>query len=384
MPSVTTDRRRGINSSAAIKVPCIAASTANLTLSGEQTVDGIALVAGDRCFAKDQTDATEIGIYQVDTSAWQREPDFDGAYDVVEGTVIPVSRGAANADTYWRITNTGDIVIGTTSLTVAATTVLSSAILNDGSVKMIADFSPNVDVTYSLGTALLQWVKGFFSGDVTAGNFHATADTAAGDKAAMGYTATEGLVLTGQGSTNDVTVKNDADATVLEVATGGVDLEITAGNHIIGTAGKGMDFSINTESAETGATMTSELLDWYEEGTWTPSIGGTATYNAQDGTYTRIGRVVHVSGNIDVLTIGTGSASTISGLPFTVKAGIFGGVSIGQWAFSATSVVDIRLELQAGLKTIVTMGVAAAGASIANITFFQNAARIRFCGTYEV
>jgi len=45
-------------------------------------------------------------------------------------------------------------------------------------------------------------------------------DTAAGDDAAIGYTATEGLILTGQGSTNDVTIKNDADADVLEIPTG--------------------------------------------------------------------------------------------------------------------------------------------------------------------
>src|SRR5210317_1985871 len=109
MATITTNRRRGVNASAAIKVACIAASTGNLTLSGEQTVDGIALVEDDRVFAKDQTDTTEIGIYTVSTGTWTRALDFDGSYDVVEGTIIPVSRGTANADTYWRITNTGTI-----------------------------------------------------------------------------------------------------------------------------------------------------------------------------------------------------------------------------------------------------------------------------------
>ena len=47
------------------------------------------------------------------------------------------------------------------------------------------------------------------------GTISATADTAAGDAASMGYTASEGLILTGQGSTNDVTIKNDADADVM-------------------------------------------------------------------------------------------------------------------------------------------------------------------------
>ena len=62
----------------------------------------------------------------------------------------------------------------------------------------------------------------FFTGDVTAsgGTFLPTGDTAAGDDAAVGYASADGLVLTGQGSTSDVTIKNDADATVMSIATG--------------------------------------------------------------------------------------------------------------------------------------------------------------------
>jgi hypothetical protein len=61
-----------------------------------------------------------------------------------------------------------------------------------------------------------------FAGDVTAsgGTFLPTGDTSAGDAAAMGYAAADGLVLTGQGSTSDVTIKNDADATVMSIPTG--------------------------------------------------------------------------------------------------------------------------------------------------------------------
>ena len=65
------------------------------------------------------------------------------------------------------------------------------------------------------------------SGDVTSsGTFNALGDTAASDKAAMGYTSAEGLILTGQGSTNDVTIKNDADADVITIATGGTNVDI--------------------------------------------------------------------------------------------------------------------------------------------------------------
>ena len=58
------------------------------------------------------------------------------------------------------------------------------------------------------------------TGDITGGTFAATGDTAASDNASVGYTAAEGLILTGQGSTSDVVIKNDADATVFSIATG--------------------------------------------------------------------------------------------------------------------------------------------------------------------
>jgi len=62
------------------------------------------------------------------------------------------------------------------------------------------------------------------TGDITGSTINADGDTAAGDNAAIGYTAGEGLILTGQGSTSDVTLKNDADGTVFTVPTGTDDI----------------------------------------------------------------------------------------------------------------------------------------------------------------
>ena len=58
------------------------------------------------------------------------------------------------------------------------------------------------------------------SGTLSANTIEPTGDTSAGDNAAIGYTASEGLILTGQGSTNDVTLKNDDDETVISIPTG--------------------------------------------------------------------------------------------------------------------------------------------------------------------
>ena len=59
---------------------------------------------------------------------------------------------------------------------------------------------------------------------VASGTVEPAGDTAAGDNAAIGYTAAEGLILTGQGSTSDITLKNDADAIVFTVPTGTDDI----------------------------------------------------------------------------------------------------------------------------------------------------------------
>jgi hypothetical protein len=65
------------------------------------------------------------------------------------------------------------------------------------------------------------------TGNVTAtGTVEPAGDTAASDNAAIGYTSSEGLILTGQGSTNDITIKNDADADVITIATGATNVDV--------------------------------------------------------------------------------------------------------------------------------------------------------------
>lgn len=115
MTTVSTDRRQGVNSGAAFKVACRVATTANITLSGLQTIDGVALAADDRVLVKDQTTGAQNGIYAASTSTWQRALDWDGQFDVKTGTLVWVTDGTANAG-MWRVTTTGSISVGTTSV----------------------------------------------------------------------------------------------------------------------------------------------------------------------------------------------------------------------------------------------------------------------------
>ena len=82
-----------------------------------------------------------------------------------------------------------------------------------------SSFGGSANLTFD-GSALMVTGTADVSSDFTAGTVNADGDTSAGDNAAMGYTAAEGLILTGQGSTNDVTIKNDADLPVIVNPTG--------------------------------------------------------------------------------------------------------------------------------------------------------------------
>jgi len=133
-----------------------------------------------------------------------------------------------------------------------------------------------------------------------------------------------------------------------------------------------------TQNASTNA----NTLDDYEEGTWTPSLGGTATYNAQTGTYTKIGRLVVAQFNLDVATIGTGSNTLISGLPFTPAAIGTGSVSEWQNILSNSTFVGCYANTSA---QIVMTNISAAGSNTSTgSAIFQNTARVRGMVIYHV
>lgn len=83
-----------------------AVSTTNITLSGTQTVDGVALLANDRCLVAGQTTASQNGPYLVAAGAWTRTTDADASGEIVDGTLIPVASGTANGDSQFICTAT--------------------------------------------------------------------------------------------------------------------------------------------------------------------------------------------------------------------------------------------------------------------------------------
>jgi len=99
------------------KEPTRVATTANITLSGAATIDGVTLVSGDRVLVKNQTNPAQNGIYDVNTAgAWFRSGDADADTDLI-GAAVFVSEGTTYADTAWVMTTNAPITVDTTPLT---------------------------------------------------------------------------------------------------------------------------------------------------------------------------------------------------------------------------------------------------------------------------
>jgi hypothetical protein len=165
------------------------------------------------------------------------------------------------------------------------------------------------------------------------------------------------------------------------------NVTLATGNLVIGTSGKGIDFSA------TAGTGTSELFADYEEGTFTPTLVGTTTdptvtYSLQRGLYTKVGRIVTVTVLVSWTAFSGGSGNVALGnLPFTVEGSVGAGsagsvasfngftlsvgrTSVGVNAVSNTTYGLVRCFGSAVTSQSVPVGdVAASGQVIYQITY---------------
>jgi hypothetical protein len=102
-----------------VKESVRAATTAPITLSNTQTIDGVALAVGNRVLVKDQATASQNGIYIVDSGAWTRALDANTDAKVNPGLFVFVEQGTVNSDSGWILTTDAPITLDTTSLTFA-------------------------------------------------------------------------------------------------------------------------------------------------------------------------------------------------------------------------------------------------------------------------
>ncbi len=172
---------------------------------------------------------------------------------------------------------------------------------------------------------------------VTSGTVEPAGDTAAGDNAAIGFTSAEGIVITGQGSTNDVTIKNDADADVIEIPTGTTNVTVagtlTATGFIIGSADINENDleSIDGITAGTIAASKAAIVDTNKDITGFRNITLTGELDAA---------TLDISGNADIDGTLEADAMTLNGTAITATATLDTGISNNNVPKFTSGVVD--------------------------------------------
>ena len=275
-----------------------------------------------------------------------------------------------------RVNNSGDVIVGSgvtlspdgdaffTGVCTATSFVGSGANLTGISGVSVANQSDNRLITATGTTDALNGESGAtYDGTdftVSSGRLKLT-DESSGDQLRIGAAGDFTIEHDGSNTylkniTNDLSIQNDANVKIT-AKTGGTerfkvdsngDATVSNGNLVIGTAGKGIDFSAASGS---GSGSTSALLDDYEEGTFTPIMhsnsggGANATYSAQSGRYTKIGRIVHI--RYDIQWTGWTNASgqlNVDNLPF-VNEGVGSSGGYGAPQVRDPSGVDSNIRI---------------------------------------
>jgi hypothetical protein len=142
-----------------------------------------------------------------------------------------------------------------------------------------------------------------------------------------------------------------------------------------------------TNGVYIGGSVAANLLDDYEEGTWTPVLSSatTTTYTTQIGYYTKIGNVVTVNCAFQINSLGDGSTTQLTGLPFTFFGSSSHQGAVGYFTGLATNVLSLGFYGNAGATTVnfMTTNTAGTGATL-NPAIFGDGARVQFTMTYTV
>jgi hypothetical protein len=219
-----------------VKQSVRAATTANITLSGLQTIDGVSLSAGDRVLVKNQSNAVNNGIYVVAVGAWTRATDANVTANVTAGLFTFVAEGTQNSDSGWILTSDDAITLGTSTLTFvqfsgagmitidgASTASVTNGLEKDGNYLRLDVRLKRIANLTGVTANKLIYVNGTDTFDVT--DFTATARTLLGgaDAAAMRTTLGLGSMAT-QSSLNVSITGGSIESVTLDKVTldGGV------------------------------------------------------------------------------------------------------------------------------------------------------------------
>jgi phage-related tail fiber protein len=263
------------------------ATTANISLSGVQTIDGVVLVAGDRVLVKNQTIASQNGIYAVTAGAWTRATDADNTgntSEVTSGMYTFVEQGVIATGQGWLLSTANPIVLGTTNLSFTQFSSAQAFTINGGLV-----FSGGL---LSVGTAAISRIVintnsiDLATSGVTAGTYNNLTVDAYG-RATLGsniayLTANQTITLTG-----DTTGSGTTSITTTLVNSG-----VTAGTY--------QGITVNAKGIVTNA-VTQNYLTANQPITITGDASGTGTTS-----------IALTLGIVPILKGGTGQTTALS------------------------------------------------------------------------
>jgi hypothetical protein len=181
-----------------VKTACAVATTANVTLSGEQTIDGVT-TSTSRILVKDQSTASQNGIYVTASGSWARATDFDAPAEVASSFVF-ISGGTAGADTGWVCTNEPEsVTVGTDSITFSQFSDAGHITAGTGLTKSGNSININASQSTITSASSLATVGALNSGSITSG--FGTIDTGS-STANFGATTVDSLSVSDGNITN--------------------------------------------------------------------------------------------------------------------------------------------------------------------------------------
>ena len=332
-----------------VKQSVRAATTANITLSGTQTVDGVALSVGDRVLVKNQTTGTQNGIYVVGASTWARASDADEPNEVSPGLFLFVEEGTLNADNGYVITSDAPLTVGTdaivfTQFSGAGMIVAGNALTKTGNtLDVVVAGSGGIEIV----SDALQ-LKSSLAGDGLA--YSSGVLSLASSAAGVGLSYTTGVLAVN--TANGLEISGDNVQLASSVA--GTGLTLTSGVlDVVGTTNRITANANSIDIASTYVGQTSIItLGTITTGTWTGSVIADA-YIADDLTIsggtinnTPIGGTTRSTGAFT--TLNANSTTTLAGMTattgsFSSTLGVTGNVTLSAnltGAGAGTSTLD--------------------------------------------